>query len=136
MASSSAESATGTTFTWNSVAIDEVNTVGDLDLTSDDIDVTHYGSDDQYKEYIAGMKDGGEVTITGNLISGDSGQASLISDFNAGTKRTGLITLPNGDASTWSFTAYVKSFKHMMPINDKLGFEAVLKISGKPTFTV
>lgn len=136
MAASTAESATGTTFTWNSVAIAEVNSVGDLDLTSDDIDVTHYGSDDEYKEYIAGMKDGGEVTITGNLLSGDAGQASLISDFNAGTKRTGLITLPNADASTWSFTAYVKSFKHMMPINDKLGFEAVLKISGKPTFTV
>lgn len=136
MAASAAESATGATFTWNSVLIDEVNAIGDLDLTSDDIDVTHYGSDDEYKEYIAGMKDGGEVTITGNLISGDSGQASLITDFNSGAKQTGLITLPNTDASTWSFTAYVKSFKHMMPINDKLGFEAVLKISGKPTFTV
>lgn len=136
MAASTAESATGTTFTWNSVLIAEVNTVGDLDLTADDIDVTHYTSDDQYKEYIPGMKDGGEITITGNLLSGDSGQASLITDFNSGTKYTGLITLPNTDASTWSFTAYVKGFKHTMPINDKLGFEAVLKISGKPTFTV
>lgn len=136
MAASSAESATGTTFTWNSVVVAEVNTVGDISLTSDDIEVTHYTSDDGYKEYIQGLRDGGEITVTGNLLSGDAGQASFIADINTGVKRTGIVTLPNTDASLWTFTAYVKGFMHTFPIGDKLGFEATIKISGKPTFTV
>lgn len=136
MAASAAESGTGSTFTWNSVVVDEVNTVGDVALTSDDIEVTHYTSDDGYKEYIQGLRDGGEITVTGNLLSGDAGQASLIADFNTGVKRTGIVTLPNTDASLWTFSGYVKSFMHTMPIGDKLGFESVIKITGKPVLTV
>lgn len=136
MAASAAESATGTDFTWNSVAVVEVNTVGDIDLTSDDIEVTHYNSDDGYKEYIQGLRDGGEITVEGNFVPTDAGQASLITDFEAGTKRTGVVSLPNAAASTWTFTAYVKGFTTSQPINDKLMFTATLKISGKPTFAV
>jgi len=136
MAASSAESATGTGITWNAVAVVEVNTVGDIDLTSDDIEVTHYTSDDGYKEYIQGLRDGGEVTVEGNFVPTDAGQASLITDFEAGTKRTFVVTLPNAAASTWTGTAYVKGFTQSSPIGDKLGFVATLKISGKPTFAV
>jgi len=136
MAASAAESATGTGITWNAVAVVEVNTVGDIDLTADDIEVTHYTSDDGYKEYIQGLRDGGEVTVEGNFVPTDAGQASLITDFEAGTKRTAVVTLPNAAASTWTFTAYVKGFTQSSPIGDKLGFVATLKISGKPIFAV
>lgn len=136
MAASAAESGTGTGITWNSVAVVEVNTVGDIDLTSDDIEVTHYTSDDGYKEYIMGLRDGGEVTIEGNFIPSDAGQASLIADFTTGVKRTAIVTLPNTDASTWTFTAYVKGYTNNIPLGDKLGFVATVKISGKPTFAV
>lgn len=136
MAASSAESGTGTDFTWNSVEVVEVNTVGDIDLTSDDIEVTHYKSDDGYKEYIQGLRDGGEIAVEGNFIPSDAGQASLIADFNTGVKRTFLVTLPNTDASTWSGSAYVKGFTTSTEINDKIMFTATIKLTGKPTFTV
>lgn len=136
MAASSAESATGTDFSWNSVAVVEVNSVGDIDLTADDIEVTHYNSDDGYKEYIQGLRDGGEIAVEGNFIPSDAGQAALLSDFNAGTVRTFLVTLPNTDASTWSGSAYIKGFTTSQPINDKIMFTATLKLTGKPSFTV
>jgi len=136
MAASAAESGTGSTFTWNSVLISETNVVGDVDQTSDDIEVTHYTSDDGFKEFIQGLRDAGEVTIEGNFLSGDSGQASLLADYYTGVTRTGLITYPNTDASTWTFTAYVKSFAPSTPIGDKIGFTATVRITGKADFAV
>ena len=136
MAASIAESGTGTTFTWNSVLINKTNVVGDVEQKSDDIEVTNHSRDDGFKEFIQGLRDAGEVTIEGNFLSGDAGQASLLADYYTGVTRTGLITYPNTDASTWTFTAYVKSFTPSTPIGDKIGFTATVRITGKATFAV
>lgn len=133
---SDAESGTGATFTWNSVLVSETNVVGDLEQTSDDIEVTHHSSADGFKEFIQGLRDAGEVNIEGNFDPSDAGQASLLADYLTGIVRTGLITYPNTLASTWTFSAYVKSFTPSSPLGDKMGYTATVRITGKPTFAV
>ena len=130
---SNANAAAGTTISWNSNSIGEVTEIGDLDTSADDIEVTDYGSTDGYKEYIQGLKDGGELEVSGNFYPTDTGQSALISDINGGTVRTAVITLPNS-VGTWTFSAYVKGFTTSTPIDGQVQFTATLKITGKPVF--
>lgn len=130
---SNASAAAGTTISWNGTTVNEVTSIGDLDTSADDIEVTDYQSTDGYKEFIQGLKDGGELEIEGNFYPSDTGQSNLISDFNAGTTREVIITLP-GSIGTWTFDAYVKGFATQTPIDGKVGFTATLKVTGKPVF--
>jgi len=130
---SNATAGAGTTISWNGTTVNEVTSIGDLDTSADDIEVTDYQSTDGYKEYIQGLKDGGELEIEGNFYPSDTGQSNLISDFNAGTTREVIITLP-GSIGTWTFDAYVKGFATQVPLDGKVGFSATLKITGKPVF--
>lgn len=134
MAASSAISSCYTRLLRNGYVVAEITSIGDVGVTRDDIDVSHYDSDDEYTEYIAGMKDGGEVAIEGNLIVGDTnGQIALLSSLNDGIIKGFDIVFPNAANSSWTFIAIVTGFVTTHPNGDKLGFKATLKITSKPT---
>lgn len=110
----------------------ELTSIGDVSVTRDDIETTHYDSDDGYKEYIAGLADGGEITVEGNFIVGDTnGQLGLKADYEAGTIQSFIVAMPNETLSSWEFTAMVKEFGETQPIGDVIGFTATLKVTGK-----
>lgn len=111
--------------------IAELTEIGELSVAVDDIEVTNYDSDVGYKEYIPGMYDGGELSITGNL-TGDDAQAGLESDYQAGTLQDFIFAFPNSLNSSWGFSAYVKNYGTAQPIDGALQMNATLKISGKP----
>jgi hypothetical protein len=118
--------------------IGEVTNIGGLAIDSDMVDVTTLAQADGYKEFIQGFRDGGECQISGNMYPGDTlGQAVLLTDFNAGTLGSYTITFPTSMGATWTFSALVKSFKGGdADTGGALKFEAVLKISGKPTLNI
>src|SRR3990172_5549661 len=100
----------GTTLTRAGSAIAEITNIGSPKLSAGEIDVTSMDSADGFKESIQGLRDGGEVPIEGNFIASDTnGQIGLVTDFNAGTVQSFVITYPDG--TTWTFSAYVKSFE-------------------------
>jgi predicted secreted protein len=134
---SSAKSGKGTTLTRAGNLIAEITKIGGPKLSRDTIDVTNHDSVNDYKEKIAGIKDGGDVSIEGNFIPGDSnGQIGLLTDFEAGTLQTFVLTLPTAMATTWTFTAIVKNIESEAPFDDKVPFKATLAISGKPVLGV
>jgi hypothetical protein len=116
----------------------EITDIGDFGISRAELDVTSHDSDDSGNEYIAGLIDGGDLTISGNFISSDtSGQIAAISgDFKAGTKSTYTIILANTELSTFVFTAHVKSWKVKSDLKGAQKLTITFKISGKPTFTV
>jgi predicted secreted protein len=134
MTASSAVATYGTTFTWNGHVIAEVQKIGDLSLKKEDIDVHHLQSANGYKEFIAGWGDGGTITIDCNLITSDAdGQIAMATDYDAGTKRTAIITAPD---SSWThtFTGYINNLVWRFDEAGQLGFTATIKLSGKSTF--
>lgn len=134
---STAEKGAGSQFVWNSNAIVELTTIGEFGVTTDDIDVTSHDSSNNAYEYIAGLKNGGELSLAGNLITTDtSGQMAAITACLAGTKATGTITLPNTAASTWAATMHCKSYKINPDLKGALKISFVFKISGQPVWTV
>jgi len=133
---SSAVSGFGTDLTWNSVVIAEVVNVSGPGESRDMIEVTNHDSADGFKEFIAGLADGGEVSIEGNFKASDStGQIALHTDFQAGTSRTLLITFPSS-LGNMSGTAFCTAFELTFPHDSKIGFSATFKYTGKPTLTI
>ncbi|HBV97780.1 MAG: hypothetical protein JL50_02935 [Peptococcaceae bacterium BICA1-7] len=116
----------------------EITEIGGPQLESEDIDVTSMDSNG-WREYVAGLKDGGEISIDGNFVPKETTHAQMITDFNAGTVSNYQILLPDAELdankSKWTFAAKVKSLEFSHPADGVLGFSAALKISGQPTLT-
>lgn len=102
------------------------------ELAVDDVDVTTHADTDLWKKYIAGWKDGGEISVEFLYSKDDAGATALLSDLG-GVAKTFEVVFP--DSSVWEFDAYVKSYSHVAPLEDVMTGSATLKITGEPTFT-
>lgn len=130
-------SAFGTTLKKGEEAIAELTNIGGPSLSADTIDVTSHGSaTDGYREFIQGVRDGGEISIEGNFIPGNAGQKALKADFDTGTAYDYTITFPVVTGVNWTFSAIVTAFECSAPFDDKASFTATLKVSGKPALNI
>ena len=121
--------ALGTTITFNALAIGGLSTIGEVSVTSDEIDTTTLDSANGYKEVAQGVKDAGELPLTGFYVNADVGQVGLRTGFGTGDIDAVVITYP--DATTVTGTAFVKGFS-MGPVevNGAVGFGAILRFTG------
>jgi predicted secreted protein len=114
--------------------------VGDIDgpgRSREAIEVTAHDSPDQYREFVKGLKDGGEVSATINFDPGDSSHQALDADFEEKDLRAyQIVALPGDpDQLTVQFDALITDLSDSFPVEDKMEREVTFKISGKPTFT-
>jgi predicted secreted protein len=113
--------------------IGKLTSIGGIKLKAETIDITNHDSPDGYKEFIAGLKDGGEFPMEGNFIQSDAGQLAIMASFGTGAVESFIVTFP--DTSTWTFSAIVTGVEvGKADLKDQLTFSATLKISGKPVF--
>lgn len=99
-------------------------------------DATHLGSPNGYREFIGGLKDGGEVTLECNWIPGNATQdqsTGLLSIFDSGATKNWKVTLPTTPTVTMTFAGVVSAFEPDIPVDDKLGLSVTIKVSGKVT---
>lgn len=113
------------------VTIGEVTSITPPAIARDAIDATHMASPDGWREFIAGLKDGGEVGIEVNLVPNSASTALLLAQFDSATLGTHKITFPDG--STWTFTGLLTAFEPEAPVDDKMVASCTFKVSGKPT---
>lgn len=128
----------GTLLKRNSTAVAEVVTIGGPSLTRETIDATHLTSPDRWREFIKGLKDGGEVSMDLNYLPWDSTHnvsTGLLSDFNNDSSSLDSydMVFPDTAGTTFSFSAIVTKFEPNIAGDDKLAASVTLKISGKPT---
>jgi len=127
----------GTVLNWDGVDIAEVSNISGPTLSIDTIDATHYTSPSQFKEFIAGFGDGGEVTFECNFIGSDTlGQQAFIADAYAKSTKAVVITLSSPIVATWTFDGVVTGLDFAQPMDNKLSFTATIKVSGVPTLAV
>lgn len=127
----------GTTLTWNSQTVAGLDNIGGVEVTADKINVTTHQSADTFREFIQGMLAAGDVSISGFFDYTDTdGQVAMLTDMNARTSRTAVITLPSSIA-TWTFTAFLTSFKTGEATTEgAIPFSATLAVTGKPTLAI
>jgi hypothetical protein len=120
----------GTILERATVAVGHITTLGGPNMTAATIDVTTHDSD--WAEFVAGMKDAGEVTFDCNWMSTAS-QLSVRGDLG-GAAAAYSITFPGG--TSVDFSAIVTAFGMSAGgVNDKLSNSVTLKITGEPTWT-
>ena len=110
-----------------------LTSIGEIGVESEEIDATDLDSPDNYKEFIAGSKDAGELSIAGN-IKDEALVEKMLALAEAQTLESWTIEYPSG--AKWVFTAFVKSFKDGEKTPENLAtFTATLRISGKAVYT-
>ena len=113
--------------------IANLTSIGEIGVESEEIDATDLDSPNNYKEFIAGSKDAGEVPINGNIKS-EANVEKMLALAESQSLEDWVVTYPSG--AKWEFKAFVKSFKDGEKTVDGLAtFTATLRISGKPTYT-
>lgn len=112
-------------------AIGHVTNIGGPSLSKEAYDVTTHGSPDQYREFIPGLKDGGEVSLDLNYDPAVHDPVPL--GFDDTTLSNYELEFPDG--SLFEFTAFLMDFEPEAPHDDKLSLSLTFKVSGKPTFT-
>jgi predicted secreted protein len=116
--------------------IAEVSNISGPGLSLDTTDVTTHSSSGAWKEKVATLLDGGDVTFdiffapTGATHSQTSG---LLKDMKNRTKRNFKLVFPNAGATEWIFPAYVAAFNIEAPIDGALAASVTLTIAGAPT---
>jgi len=101
------------------------------------IEVTAHDSPDQYREFVKGLKDGGEVEITLNYDPGVASIEHLDDDFEEDDLRAYQVVIFPGTADeyTWDFDGLITANGDEFPHDDKMERTVTVKISGKPVLT-
>lgn len=123
------------------VAVAEIVSVTPPQLVRDTIDATHAESTEKWREFIPGLRDGGEVSLEMNFVPDGAGTTKMLATFNSDSVVTCRIIFPDGDADAspitatiWSFTGFCTGFAPTAPFDNKMSATATFKLSGKPTF--
>jgi predicted secreted protein len=107
------------------------------EIKRDDIEVTDHDSTDGTREFIPGLKDGGEVPIEGHLIPTEATHIGLLSALDEEDPEEWAIEFPTTPKLRITFDGYVNSFKTgAAPIDGVMTFSAKIKVTGKPEIEV
>lgn len=111
-----------------------LTSISGLDLSADTIDVTTLESADNYREFIQGMRDGGEVSISGFFEPGDTlGQNQIFTLFNSGAVTAFSILFPSTLGAEWTFNGIVTQATTGAEMEEAATFEATIKVTGRPS---
>lgn len=122
----------------NLVEIAEVRDVSFPSTEADEHEVTHLKSPDRYKEFISGLRDGGECTATINYDPGSASDLLLAAASETGTLRKVRIVVPDTSGTgtaDWNFTfiAFVKKYgPDTMEANAPITATAIFRVSRAP----
>lgn len=117
----------------NNVLIAEITNFNGPSETARQVDVTSL--DSTSREYISGLRDGGEVSFDMNLVPGDTAQQGLRADLAARTVQSFSIVLTDAGACTITFSALVTQFSIRGGVDDRVTASCSLKITGDVTYT-
>ena len=114
------------------LVIADLTRIGEIGLENSEIDVTTLDSADNYKEFIAGFKDAGEVAIEG-IVKSESNMSAMLALAEAQTVQTWEVEFPSG--AIWFFSGFVKMWKEAeTTVEGVRGFTGSIRITGKTEY--
>jgi predicted secreted protein len=97
------------------------------------IDVTTLDSTGGYREFITGLRDGGEFTFGMNFVI--ETYLLIKDDFEDNDLQQYSVVFPDDESSTIVFDGIVTGFPLDIPLDDKVTCNVTIKISGEPDVT-
>lgn len=98
-------------------------------ISVDSVDATHEESTGAWREFIPGLKDGGEVSVEIHYVPGGTAEATLLASLR--TTKVCRVVFPSG--ATADFSAFVTEMSAETPLDDKMVMSVTLKVSGAIT---
>lgn len=115
-------------------------------ITRDTHDTTVMTSPGGWREFIGGLKDGGEVGFTANWLPRDptqgQGPEGFMTEFDKdscesrGNWRIVVPACPGEPEVYLEFAGIVTGQNISIPMDDLMSFEGTIKVSGRPTLVV
>jgi len=103
--------------------------------SADSVEITHMGSTSEFREFMAGLRDAGEVSATIQLDFGDTEVGQVETSYQNGTTDSYQIAFSDSVPTTWQFSAFVTSLEVQTPIDDVATYNMAFKITGKPNYS-
>jgi len=117
-------------------AMDKIGEVVDLsppNKSKDAVEGTHMESEDAYREFLSGLKDGGEISVTYNRIGDDAGQEAVQDGFEYDGAVYVFMDLPFAVPVRFAMKVVVTGLEEEVPLDDKMQGSFTGKVSGKPS---
>jgi hypothetical protein len=122
-----------TTFSWGGNTVASITNIGGVEITAGKLDITTLES--TMKTYMQDLAETSDIPISGFMDLTDStGQIQMLTDIAARTQREVIITLPDS-AATWTFDAFLTSWKQGEFINGVIPFTGTIAAAEAPTLT-
>jgi predicted secreted protein len=125
--------------TWTTVA--EVGNITPPSYARDAQDATHTESTEGWREFIPGLKDGGEISCELNLVPDSNTMDMILEQFDSDVLTQVRILFADGvqtgnppPCSKFTCSGVVTGFKPEAPMDDKMKATLTFKVSGKPAF--
>lgn len=125
--------AKGTQFKIGDNVVGSLTSIGGVAASADTIDITALDNQDGYKEFTGGLKDGGEVSLSGHFDYADEGQKALYAAFESGDTVSCEIAFPTALGCKWTFDGVVTAIETGAELEGAVSFDCTVKVSGKPT---
>lgn len=119
----------GTTY----VVIGEAKKIS-FSIKGDFLDVSNMDSPSVYKEFLAGMIDGGSVKVDANFINTDVVQNELWTDFSGQTLLYWKLELPNARGN-FVWQGYVEELAPDFDVEKPAAQSISIKVTGMMTWT-
>ncbi len=113
------------------VDLEEVTDVSGVGVSAEEVDVTNFDSPAGTKEFIAGLKEGQEVSVECNYIPAATEQDSLMDQVDAGVNISFQATY--NATQTFTFTGSPKGYTITPSTTDANKISFTIKISGDIT---
>lgn len=112
------------------VPLAEINNIAGPGKSRETIDVTSLDSVGGYREFIAAIRSGGQVTLSMNFSR--EGYELMNDDFESDELQQYLIALPDADRTGLEFDGLVMELPINIQVADKITCDITIQVSGKP----
>jgi len=114
-------------------AIAEITGIEGPSKTRETIEVTTLDSVSGYREFIAGLRDGGTINISMNFWR--TTFDTISDDFESDTVQNYAIVINDADRTTIEFEGLVIENPISVPVGDKISADVVIKVTGAPVIS-
>jgi len=116
--------------------IGQVRDISGPGLSRDTIETTARDSTNNWREYIKGLKDAGEVSFDilfdPDLTTHAKATGILADLWDDSTIASWIVTFPDTTPTTWTFDGIVTAFEPKAPMDGELSADVTIKVSGEP----
>ena len=110
----------------------EIIDPGQHTRTRDTVDTTHSESPHRYREFISGLRDAGEFTLTIALVPDSTAFNALNTDFDDDAAHQYQFAFNDTGATKWRFYGFVTNIADATPIDDRMTQAVTFKVTGEP----